>query len=500
MNKQIVKEPPFLLSLIPVFVLVALLFVAIRTFGADALSGGNQIILLTAAAVCCAIAMFYCKTKWSVIENSISSNIFGVSPAIFILLIIGALSGTWMISGIVPTFIYYGIQIIHPSFYLVSTCIICAIVSVMIGSSWTTIATIGVALLGIGQVQGFSTGWIAGAIISGAYFGDKISPLSDTTILASSITDTPLFTHIRYMMITTIPSMIIALIIFTVAGLSYNAVATDRILLYTTSLKQTFNISAWLLIIPAATFFMIIKKVPAIITLFLSAMMAGIAAVVVQPHLLHEISGHEISGITSQFKGLLMTFYGSTSIETGSAELNNLVSTRGMAGMMDTVWLIICAMAFGGAMTASGMLKSITSAFIHLVRRTVSMVASTVGCGLFLTLTTADQYIAIVLNGNMFKDIYKKRGYESRLLSRTTEDAVTVISPLVPWNTCGMTQSTILGVSTFTYLPYCFFNIISPLMSITIAALGYKIFKIETENEEEDILDELSRPKKVKSV
>ncbi|MDR2293259.1 MAG: Na+/H+ antiporter NhaC [Prevotellaceae bacterium] len=484
------KEPSILLSLLPVLTLVALLFITIQTFGADALSGGNQIILLIAAAVCCAIAIFYCKTKWSEIEKSIVNNISGISPAILILLIIGALSGTWMISGIIPAFIYYGIHIIHPSFYLVSTCIICAIVSVMTGSSWTTIATIGVALLGIGQVQGFSPGWIAGAIISGAYFGDKISPLSDTTILASSVTDTPLFTHIRYMLITTMPSMIIALIIFSVAGFSYNVTATDKIALYTASLEQTFNISAWLLIIPVITFFMIIRKVPAIITLFLSAVMAGIAAVIAQSHLLHEISGLEISGIASKFKGLLMTFYGSTSIETGYAELNDLISTGGMSGMMDTVWLIICAMVFGGVMMASGMLKRITSSFIHLVKRTVSMVAATVGSGLFLTLTTADQYIAIVLNGKMFKDIYKKKGYESRLLSRTTEDAVTVISPLVPWNTCGMTQATILGVPTLTYLPYCFFNIISPIMSITIAALGYKIFRTEIDSEEEKTLTE----------
>lgn len=484
MNEHKVKEPSVWLSLIPVLVLVALLFIAIRTFGADALSGGNQIILLTAAAACCAIAMIYCKTKWIDIEKSIVNNIAGVSPAILILLIIGALSGTWMISGIVPTFIYYGIQIIHPSFYLVSTCIICAIVSLMTGSSWTTIATIGVALLGIGQVQGFSTGWIAGAIISGAYFGDKISPLSDTTILASSVTDTPLFTHVRYMLITTVPSLIIALIIFTVAGFSYNVTATDKIMLYTTSLKQTFNISAWLLIIPAITFFMIVKKVPAIVTLFLSAVMAGVAALIVQPHLLHEISGLETAGIVSKFKGMLMIFYGSTSVEMGNAELNDLVSTGGMAGMMNTVWLIICAMVFGGVMMASGMLKILTYSFIHLVKRTVSMVASTVGCGLFLTLTTADQYIAIVLNGNMFKAIYKKQGYESRLLSRTTEDAVTVISPLVPWNTCGMTQATILGVPTLTYLPYCFFNLISPIMSITVAALGYKIFRTKPNGEE----------------
>ncbi|MDR1348647.1 MAG: Na+/H+ antiporter NhaC [Prevotellaceae bacterium] len=480
MNEHKVKEPSILLSLIPVLVLIGLLFATIRTFGADALSGGNQIILLAASAVCCAIAILYCKTKWKDIEKSIVDNISGIAPAILILLIIGALSGTWMVSGIVPTFIYYGIQIIHPSFYLVSSCVICCIVSVITGSSWTTIATIGVALLGIGLAQGFSPGWIAGAIISGAYFGDKISPLSDTTILASSVTETPLFTHIRYMMITTVPSIIITLIIFTVAGFSHNVTATDRIVFYATSLKQTFNISAWLLLIPAITFVMIIKKVPAIITLFLSAVMAGVAALIAQPHLLYEVSGLEVSGIVSKFKGLLMIFYGSTSIETGNAELNDLVSTGGMAGMMNTVWLIICAMVFGGVMIASGILKRLTSSFVHLVKRTVGMVASTVGSGLFLTLTTADQYIAIVLNGKMFKDIYKELGYESRLLSRTTEDAVTVVSPLVPWNTCGMTQATILGVPTLTYLPYCFFNIISPLMSITVAALGYKIFRNKT--------------------
>ena len=479
MKKQDVREPTFLLSIIPVLVLVTLLFAAIRVFGADALSGGNQIILFISTAVCCLIAMSYCRIKWSDLENSIAKSIYGVVPAILILLIIGALAGAWMISGIIPTLIYYGIQIINPSFYLVSTCIICAIVSVVTGSSWTTIATIGIALLGIGQVHGIPMGWTAGAIISGAYFGDKISPLSDTTILASSVTETPLFTHIKYMLITTTPTMIITLIIFTVAGLSYKSADTNQIIFYTTSLKQTFNISVWLLVIPAVTLFLIIKKVSALVTLFLSTLMAGIAALIAQPHLLHEISGMEVTGVVSQFKGVLMTLYGSTAIDTGNVQLNELVSTSGMAGMTNTVWLIICAMAFGGVMTVSGMFKRITYSFISMMKRTVSMVSSTVGCGLFLTLTTADQYIAILLTGNIFKDTYRKEGYESRLLSRTIEDSTTVTSPLVPWNTCGMTQATILGVPTLTYLPYCFFNIISPLMSIIIAATGYKIFKIK---------------------
>ena len=477
------RIPSPLLSLVPILVLVALLFVTIHTFGSDALNGGSQVVLLTATAVCCLIAMGYSKVRWKAIELAMVNNISGVATALIILLIIGALSGSWMISGVVPTLIYYGMQIIHPSFFLASTCIICAIVSVMTGSSWTTIATIGIALLGIGQAQGFEDGWIAGAIISGAYFGDKISPLSDTTVLASSVTDTPLFKHIKYMMITTVPSMIITLTIFTVAGFAHEATATDQIAMYSASLKETFHISLWLLIVPVITGILIAKRIPSIITLFISATLAGIFALFFQPHLLQEISGLPVQDMQSQFKGLIMTFYGSTQVQTGNPDLNDLVSTRGMSGMMNTIWLIICAMCFGGAMTASGMLGSITSVFIRFMKRTVGLVASTVVSGLFLNICTADQYISIILTGNMFKDIYQKKGYESRLLSRTTEDSVTVTSVLIPWNTCGMTQATILGVATFTYLPYCFFNLISPLMSITVAAIGFKIKRINEKAE-----------------
>ena len=483
MDHNPIKIPSPLLSLVPILVLVALLFVTIRIFGSDALSGGSQVVLLTATAVCCLIAMGYSKVRWKAIELAMINNISGVATALIILLIIGALSGSWMISGVVPTLIYYGMQIIHPSFFLTSTCVICAIVSVMTGSSWTTIATIGIALLGIGQAQGFDDGWIAGAIVSGAYFGDKISPLSDTTILASSVTDTPLFKHIKYMMITTVPSIVITLVIFTVAGLTHEATASDQIAMYSASLKETFDISLWLLIVPIITGILIAKRIPSIITLFISTALAGIFALIFQPHLLQEISGLPIENMQSQFKGLIMTFYGSTQIQTGNPDLNELVSTRGMSGMMNTIWLIICAMCFGGAMTASGMLGSITSVFIRFMKRTVGLVASTVASGLFLNICTADQYISIILTGNMFKDIYQKKGYESRLLSRTTEDSVTVTSVLIPWNTCGMTQATILGVATLTYLPYCFFNLISPLMSITVAAIGFKIKRINEKAE-----------------
>ena len=465
------KAPSPLVSLIPLVVLVIMLFATIRTFGSDALSGGSQVSLLTTTAVCIPIGMGFYKIGWKDFELAITNNITGVSTALIILLIIGALSGAWMISGVVPTLIYYGVQIIHPSFFLTSTCIICALVSVMTGSSWTTIATIGIALMGIGKAQGFEEGWIAGAIISGAYFGDKISPLSDTTILAASVTDTPL-----YMLITTVPSLIITLVIFTVAGLSHNAGSTEHIAEFSAALAGKFHITPWLLIVPVVTGVLIAWRVPSVITLFLSAALAGAFAVFFQPDLLQEISGLQNSeGTQSIFKGLMMTLYGGTSLQTSNEALTELVATRGMAGMMNTVWLIICAMCFGGAMTAGGMLGSITSVFVRFMKNTVSMVASTVCSGIFLNLATADQYISIILTGNMFRDIYEKKGYESRLLSRTVEDSVTVTSVLIPWNTCGMTQATILGVATFIYLPYCFFNLISPLMSITIAAIGFKI-------------------------
>ena len=466
------KAPSPLISLLPIVVLVILLFATIRVFGSDALNGGSQISLLTTTAICILIGMAFYKIPWKDYELAITNNVAGVTTAIIILLIIGALSGIWMISGVVPTLIYYGMQIIHPSFFLTSTCIICVLISVMTGSSWTTIATIGIALMGIGKAQGFEEGWIAGAIISGAYFGDKVSPLSETTILAASVTDTPLF---RHMMITTVPSLIITLTIFTVAGLSHDASNTQHIAEVAAALNEKFHITPWLLIIPIATGILIARKVPSIITLFLSTLLAGIFALIFQPDLLREISGAAVSNFDSLFKGLMMTIYGKTSLQTDNAVLTDLIATRGMSGMMNTIWLILCAMCFGGAMTASGMLGSITSLFVRFMKKTVSVVSATVCSGLFLNLATADQYISIILTGNMFRDIYAKKGYESCLLSRTTEDSVTVTSVLIPWNTCGMTQATILSVPTLVYLPYCFFNIISPLMSITVAAIGYKI-------------------------
>lgn len=471
------KYPSPLVSLIPVLVLVILLFFTIRIFGSDALGGGSQVCLLITTALCAAIGMMKYGISWGDVERAIVNNIAGVGNAVVILLIIGALSSAWMLSGVVPTLIYYGVQIIHPDFFLVSSCVICAVVSVMTGSSWTTIATIGIALMGIGKALGFADGWTAGAIISGAYFGDKISPLSDTTILASSVTETPLFKHVRYMMYTTVPSMLLALLIFAIAGFVHASGVNIQVDTFTGALDGRFHISLWLMIVPLITGILIARRVPSIITLFASTLLAAVCMLIFQPDVVREVAGDGIAGAEALFKGTWMILYGGTALDAGAPEVSELIATNGMAGMMDTVWLIICAMCLGGAMTACGMLGSITSMFVRFTHKLVGMVASTVGAGLFLNLTTADQYISIILTGNMFKDIYKKNGYESRLLSRTTEDAVTVTSVLIPWNSCGMTQATILNVPTLTYLPYCFFNYISPLMSIFIASIGYKIFK-----------------------
>ena len=478
MENPPVKKPSPLLSSVPVVVLVGLLYVAVKLFGSDTLNGASQVVLLVSTAVCVSLSIVFCRVRWHSIEAAIVNNITSVSLSILILLFIGALSGTWMISGIIPTFIYYGMMIISPDYYLASTCLICAVVSLITGSSWTTVATIGIALSGIGLAQGFSPGWIGGAIISGAYFGDKISPLSDTTVLASAVTGTPLFVHIRYLMITTVPAMTIALIVYMIAGFSHEAISSDDAVVFSSTLKSIFNITPWLLLVPVIMIFLIVKKVHVLITLFASFFLAAIFSLIFQPQLLDEIAGTEIAGLSAQIKGTLVSIYGSTQIETGNALLNDLVSTRGMAGMLNTIWLIICAMCFGGAMVASGMLSSIVAVFMRFMKNTLGMVSTTVFSGLFFNICAGDQYLSIILTGDMYKDYYREKGYESRLLSRSAEDGATVTSPLIPWNTCGMTQATVLGISTFTYLPYCFFNILSPLMSIFVAAIGYKIKRV----------------------
>ena len=476
MRKGLLKERDVSvwMALIPIVVLVSMLALVIKIFGSDAIEGGSQIALIVASSVAALISVLVCRCKWATLEKAITENIKTSASAIIILLLIGAVASTWMMSGVVPTLMYYGLQVIHPKVFLAVACVICAIVAIVTGSSWTTIATIGVALMGIGEAQGFSEGWIAGAIISGAYFGDKVSALSDTTVLASSTVRVPLFEHIKYMTITTVPAFVIALIAFAIVSFTYSTDSAVHIAGLSDTLQNSFNLSVWLLLVPVVTMVLIARRLPALVTLFLSVVMACVAMVVFQPEIIRTIGG---DGDHSTFMALMKICSTSTSIDTGNAMINELVATSGMQGMLDTIWLVLCAMCFGGVMSGSGMLSAITHIFAKFVYRTASVVASTLATGVFANLLTADQYISIIITGETFRELYVKRGLEGRLLSRSVEDAATVTSVLVPWNSCGMTQSTVLGVATIVYLPYCLFNLISPLMSLLVAIVGYKIVR-----------------------
>lgn len=475
--KEMKNSIKYVLSLLPVVFLIAFLSVVIRVYGIDALSGPSQIVLIVSTGIAVLIAMLYFNKTWHELEAEINRSIGSIGSPIVILLLIGLLSGTWMVSGVVPMLIYYGIQLINPHVFLISSCVISAIVSVMTGSSWTTVATIGVALMGIGKAEGFSDGWTAGAILSGAYFGDKMSPLSDTTVLASSMCGTPLFTHIKYMTITTVPAFTITLVIFLVAGFLVPSTVGIDTTAFTGVLSSKFNLSPWLLIVPIATGVMIYRKQPAIIVLFASSVLAVAFAVAFQPDILAEVSGTGSASSLTLFKGAMLSCFGSTAIDSGYAPVNELLATRGMAGMLNTVWIILCAICFGGVLKAGGMLANIVSLIMPLTKTRVGLVASTVVSGVFFNATAADQFLSIMLNASMFGEIYKREGYEPRLLSRSIEDSSTVTSVLIPWSTCGMTQSTVLNVPTLTYLPYCFFNILAPITSIIIAATGYKIYR-----------------------
>lgn len=469
------KQPSLLLSSLPILFLIAALVINVGIFGDRALEGSIQVVLLVATALCAVLSVFVLKTKWSQLEQGILAQVSGAIGAILILLFIGALSGTWMLSGVVPAMIYYGVKLIDPSVFLLATCIICAVVSVSSGSSWTTVATIGIALLGVGEVLGFDQAWIAGAIISGAYFGDKMSPLSDTTNLAAGTAGVDLFTHVRYMMITTIPSFAITLIIFGVYGFIRSHEGSIEISEFTQALEKTYHITPWLFLVPAVTLILIVKRIPAIVTLFVSVLMAAAFAAIFQPELCMSVVPEHEAPFDRFYSGILQSVYGKTSVDTGNALLNNLVTTRGMSGMLNTIWLIMAAMCFGGAMESSGMLQTLTAAMIRRVKSVFSTVAATSFSCIFLNVVSADQYISIVLPGKMFASAYKKKGYPLPLLSRTLEDSATVTSVLIPWNTCGMTQASVLNVATLTYLPYCFFNILSPIMTLIVAAIGYKI-------------------------
>ena len=462
--------PHPLISIIPLLVLIVLIATVMKILPDEALSGASQISMMIATAICVALSMAIYRTRWQLFEESIKKTIGDTSVSILILLLIGVMSSTWMISGVVPTLIYYGVQVITPSLFLPCACLISALVSLMTGTSWTTIATIGIALLGIGNALSVPEAFTAGAIISGAYFGDKMSPMSDTTVLASSVSGADLFKHIRYMMGTTVPSITISLLLYLVMGLWFSGERVEPSI-YLEGLEHSFHITAWTLLVPAFTGLLIWKKVPSFITLTLSSLAAIVCAIILQTETLIEITGQASATAGSLFMGVLKVCYTSTQLDTGFQEVNHLVATRGMAGMLDTVWLILCAMCFGSCMVASQMLRSLTRILLNSIRNTFSLVTSTVVSGVLLNLIMGDQFLSIIMNASIYKEEYADRGYQPELLSRSTEDSATVTSVLVPWTACGMTQSTVLGVPTLVYLPFCFFNIISPLMSILYALI-----------------------------
>ena len=472
------KKISFFWALFPILVLIALLATNVYLYGDDSLGGANQLTLLLTAALASIVGINN-GSSWKSIIDGVSKSIASTTPAIIILLLIGSLAGTWLISGIVPAMIYYGLQILNPKVFLVATCIVCAIVSLASGSSWSTIATIGIALLGIGKALGISEGLIGGAIISGAYFGDKMSPLSDTTNLAPAMAGTDLFTHIRYMMYTTIPSFIITLIIFLFLGFSVSESNTQNIQELLIALDNSFVISPWLFLVPISVIFMIIKKIPALPALLAGTLMGGLFAVVFQPHIITKISGLENNFIQASYVAVINAMGSEISITTTNEMINDLLSTGGMYGMLNTIWLILCAMMFGGVIEATGLLHRISSGIIQYAKNTGSVIATTACTCLFFNVTASDQYLSIVVPGRMYADTFKEKGLAPENLSRTLEDSGTVTSVLIPWNTCGATQSAVLGVATFSYLPYCFFNIISPFMTILYGYLGLKIRKLK---------------------
>ncbi|MCR9173278.1 MAG: Na+/H+ antiporter NhaC [bacterium] len=489
-KKKLSTIQMFLLALIPVLILIGLLALSVYLYGDDSLSGANQMALIVGAIIA-GLVGWRLGFSWKDIEKGMVKSIKSALPAILILLMIGALSGAWLISGIVPTMIYYGLEILNPTIFLFAACIISAIVAVATGSSWSTVATVGVALIGIGGALGIDPAMSAGAIISGAYFGDKMSPLSDTTNLAPAMAGTDLFTHIRYMALTTIPSIVITLIIFLIIGFSLSTNNSEMGALEMGKLiKENFVISPWFLLIPALVVFLIIKKVPSLPALFIGTITGCLVAVFFQPDIVqdlgaahNEMDGKEITWspnyVQSSYIASIDAMTGYIAIETENAGVNKLLSSGGMYGMLNTIWLIVCAMCFGGIMEACGLLQAITKMLMRLVRSTGSLIATTTGTCLFFNTTASDQYLSIVVPGRMFADAYKDRGLAPQNLSRTLEDSGTVTSVLIPWNTCGATQSKVLGVATGDYFIYCFFNIISPIMTMVFGYVGIKIAKLK---------------------
>jgi len=471
-------------ALIPVIVLIGLLAYNVNVYGDEAISGSNQFILLISAAVASAVG-FFRKISYKQIIEKISENLRSTTGAILILLLVGALSGTWLISGIIPAMIYYGLQLLNPVVFLPATVVICSIISLATGSSWTTSATVGVALVSIGTTIGLPAGMVAGAVISGAYFGDKMSPLSDTTNLAAAMAGTDLFTHVRYMFLTTGPTLLITLIVFTIIGLNLTITGSADSENILSAINKTFNITGWVFIAPLAVIVLIILKTEPLIALLAGIFLGGIFAIIFQPHIVAAVTNQDQLNFESAYKGVINAITITTVVETGNKELNDLFSSKGMQGMLGTIWLIICAMAFGGAMEAIGALAKISKSLLQIASSVFGLFASTVASCLAINLTASDQYLAIVIPGKMFSKAYQDKGLAPENLSRTLEDSGTVTSVLVPWNTCGAYQSGVLGVGTLDYFTYAVFNYVSPFMTLLFAAFRIKIKTLAKPDKEE---------------
>ena len=461
-------------ALIPVFALVGMLAYNVYVFGDDALSGSNQFILLMGGAVAATVG-FFNKVSYKQMLAEVAENVRSTTGALLILLMVGALAGTWLVSGIIPAMVYYGLQILNPTIFLAACVIICAIISIATGSSWTTAATVGIALVGIGEALGISLGMTAGAVLSGAYFGDKMSPLSDTTNLAPAMAGGELFSHIRYMAWTTIPTISVTLLVFIIIGFSLDTTGVADTGTILTTIENTFTINGWLFIVPVVVILLIVKKAPPLLGLLIGTLLGGVFALLFQPDLVAKLGGGELLDFSTGYKGILNAITVNTAIETSDPALNDLFSSGGMAGMLGTIWLIVCAMVFGGIMDGIGALQRITKSLLNLAKTTFGLFASTVGSCLALNVTASDQYLALVVPGKMFSKAYKERGLAPENLSRTLEDSGTVTSVLVPWNTCGAYHSGVLGVAVGDYFFYAIFNWLSPFMTLFFAAFKIKI-------------------------
>jgi len=461
-------------SLVPIVVLVALLALNVVLYGDSALAGSNQFVLSLGGFVA-ALVGFRRRISFKYMMEKVSENVQSTTSALLILLMVGALSGTWLISGIIPSMIYYGLQILNPTIFLAACVLICSIISIATGSSWTTSATVGIALIGIGDALGVSMGMTAGAILSGAYFGDKLSPLSDTTNLAPAMAGGELFDHIKYMMWTTVPTYLVTLIVFVILGLNIEVSALDQTQEMLFQIKQTFDVTPWLFLVPLSVVLMIVKKTPPLIALLVGTLLGGVFALMFQPEVVMGITGAEEFNPAAAYKGIMDAITIQISIPSEHPILGDLFQSKGMYGMLGTIWLIVCAMVFGGIMDGIGALNRLSQALLSVAKTTFGLFASTVASCLALNLTASDQYISIVVPGKMFAKAYKDKGLAPENLSRTLEDSGTVTSVLVPWNTCGAYHSGVLGVPVASYFVYAIFNWLSPITTLIFAAFSIKI-------------------------